>query len=472
MSTRPLIELISLDLQSDKGIENANKEVSRSLREWALLVPGDAEISRNIIIELERVIGENPHADIIYGDEDGPSASGFPILKPAFNPDMLMACNYIGWPVAIRKDAFVELGGFRTEFGRSADHALWLRAWAFGKNFVRHTSRLIRFGSRNEPPEMATVQRVVSAFCDEFRPDLEVLPGLTERTVQVRKSPMPYPDVTIVVPTRQSPCGETAGKGEKPDVPHIRYFLDSLCRSTWPMDKLNVLVVDDAPDEDIYENADWPFRFRRIYTPRPDGMPFNYSRKMNRALGSVETEAVVLMNDDIRIDTDNWLEALMTFALDPDVGGVGARLMYPDGCIQHAGVVGGLYGNVAHAWLGENGDAPTYQDWALVHRNWSMVTGAVFATRLSVLAEVGGFSENFAVEYNDLDLCLRIGMLGYRIVYTPHAQLYHYEKSSRGNAGPSGSEMARFRLRWMGIIEDDPAFHPDLSRNSFRIEVR
>ena len=106
-----------------------------------------------------------------------------------------------------------------------------------------------------------------------------------------------------------------------------------------------------------------------------------------------------------------------------------------------------------------------------MHRDWSMVTGAVFATRRSVLEQVAGFDEAFALEFNDLDLCLRLGLLGYRIVYTPHAELIHFEKASRGPADTPAHELARFRRRWGGLIADDPAYHPGLSRDRYCITV-
>jgi GT2 family glycosyltransferase len=124
---------------------------------------------------------------------------------------------------------------------------------------------------------------------------------------------------------------------------------------------------------------------------------------------------------------------------------------------------------VAHPWWGLEPDEPAYEDWPLIARNWSMVTGAVFATRKSILEEVNGFDESFVLEFNDLDLCLKIVCQGYRIVYTPHAHLVHYEKESRGQGDTPNHERHRFWHRWRGIIADDPMYHPRLSRDSFAI---
>ncbi len=175
------------------------------------------------------------------------------------------------------------------------------------------------------------------------------------------------------------------------------------------------------------------------------------------------------MNDDLVPGDPGWLRALQTFALDRGVGGVGARLLFPDGSLQHAGFspygVGG-----AHAWLWRRRRTGTFHDWALVHREWSMVTGALFATRRSVMEEVGGFDEAFAVEFNDTDLCLRMRAQGYRIVCTPFAEMVHAEKQSRGDALPAGDTLARFRRRWAGWLADDPSFHPLLRRD--RLDLR
>jgi GT2 family glycosyltransferase len=241
-------------------------------------------------------------------------------------------------------------------------------------------------------------------------------------------------------------------------------LLDSLARLDWPMDRLQVLVGDDSDRADAFTDGRWPFRVRRIATPRPPGEPFSYAAKMNRLWRLTESEHLVLLNDDVTVRSPGWLKALLTFSMEADVGGVGGRLLFPDGRLQHAGMAGGLFGGVTHLWAGQPGDAPTYQDWALVHREWSAVTGAVFATRRSVLEAAGGFDERFSVEYNDVDLCFRLRLMGYRIVYTPFAEGVHREMASRGHAPAAAEQTALFLARWRQLLVDDPAYHPRLTR--------
>jgi len=159
---------------------------------------------------------------------------------------------------------------------------------------------------------------------------------------------------------------------------------------------------------------------------------------------------------------------MMTFAVDGGVGGVGARLLYEDGRLQHAGLAPHGYA-AAHVWLGRDRVEGSYQDWSLVQREWSMVTGAVFATRRSAMEQVNGFDERFSLEYNDTDLCLRLRTLGYRIVCTPLAEMIHREKASRGERLPPGDETALFLSRWKPWFDDDPAWHPQLRRD--RLEM-
>jgi len=243
-------------------------------------------------------------------------------------------------------------------------------------------------------------------------------------------------------------------------------FLDSLCCTNWPMDRLSVLVGDDIADGRIYDSTRWPFQLERIITARPAGERFNYAAKMNRLWSTAQSEYLVLMNDDLLVRNPDWLLALMTFAVNEEVGGVGARLLYPDDTIQHAGMPAGVLGIATHVFMHRPALLRSYQNWAEVHREWSIVTGAVFATRKSVLALVDGFDERFALDYNDVDLCLRLRLLGYRIVYTPFAELTHYERASRAGTYTPAEDIALFMERWQDLVKNDPAYHPRLTRSS------
>jgi cellulose synthase/poly-beta-1,6-N-acetylglucosamine synthase-like glycosyltransferase len=265
-----------------------------------------------------------------------------------------------------------------------------------------------------------------------------------------------YPAVTIVIPTRQT-------RRPRSTETYIEALLTGIAQAAWPMDRVTVIVGDDVVGEPEWASRSWPFKLIRIETPRATGERFNYSSKMNRLWRQASDEQIIFLNDDAVPTTPDWLPALLSFAVDESVGGVGARLYYEDGSIQHVGMFPS-FRTVVHAWLGWPAEAKTYNDWALAQREWSVVTGAVFATRLSILKQTNGFDERFTLEFNDVDLCLRIRNLGYKIIYNPEAQFVHAEKASRGEAIPPGAEVALFLSRWGRWFDNDPASHPGLSR--------
>jgi O-antigen biosynthesis protein len=240
-------------------------------------------------------------------------------------------------------------------------------------------------------------------------------------------------------------------------------FVDSIIsKSTYP--RYHLLVVDD--------NANLPPHVRHkveraggsiVSFPMPQ--EFNFSAKVNFALSQVTTEHVILLNDDLEVIREDWIEALLAFSRRSEIGAVGAKLLFPNGRIQHAGVVLGMNWPATHIFHGVSTKNAGYCGYTDLVRNYSAVTAAVIATRMSLVRQVGGFDESFAVDFNDIDFCLRLRSAGYRIVYTPYAQLYHFEGSSFPRQSQSASEKAAFILRWRPQIERDPYYHTLLPRD-------
>jgi GT2 family glycosyltransferase len=203
-----------------------------------------------------------------------------------------------------------------------------------------------------------------------------------------------------------------------------------------------------------------------------DDSPFNYSRLNNAAVGHAEGQILCLLNDDVEVLTPGWLEEMVSFAARPDVGAVGARLWYPDGTLQHGGVIIGIGGVAGHAHprlpKGDGG----YFSRGVLQQELSAVTGACLVLRRSVFEEVGGLDEGIAVAFNDVDLCLRIRAAGYRIIWTPFAELIHHESASRGQED-NPEKIARFNRevrfmleRWGATLDDDPHYNPNLAKTS------
>lgn len=421
--------------------------------QWAVFAQADALVAPGFSRLLQAAILARPDVELFYGDDVDLTQAG-PVgirLKPAFDIAQLAAQDYIGAPLVVRGSALKKLGGLRGGMGEAGLYDLVLRAHGLGLTIERVPQVLAAYPNGRPATPRDDRRRALRDWIGP-RP-FEVADGRTPQSLQLARRFDPVPEVTLVVPTRQS------------GAPYVVELLDGLAATDWPMDRLRVLVGDDTDRAGTFAGGRWPFAVRRIETPRTEGEAFNYAAKMNRLWRAAETEHLVLLNDDVTVTGPGWLKAMMTFAMEADVGGVGARLLFPDGRVQHAGIPGGLFGAAGHAWLGEPAGRPTYQDWAVVQRDWSMVTGAVFATRRSALEAVNGFDERFSLEFNDVDLCLRLRLMGLRIVCTPFAEMVHREKGSRGEALVPAEQLALFLNRWRDYLAADPAWHPRLSRD-------
>ena len=197
--------------------------------------------------------------------------------------------------------------------------------------------------------------------------------------------------------------------------------------------------------------------------------PFSFSALNNAAARESDAPLLLFLNDDITVITPDWLTAMVELASRPEVGAVGAKLLYPDGTIQHAGVVSGACStSCGHAFRSACEEDRLYFDFPSVIRDVSAVTAACMMVPAQRFRECGGFDEDaLPIAYQDVDLCLKLRRAGYRVLVTPHARLYHHEASSkhRGDREPSLSETMAFQERWKAVIADDPFYNPNLTRS-------
>lgn len=463
-----LLLTISLTESGELSDRHALNSLPSGDLSWYALTDAQVQLHPTISELLHKYSKKRPDVGIFYGDEvildEETGAERDVLLKSSFDITQLIAQDYIGRPIFVNERTLRRLG-LPDDAGTAVTYDLLLRAHASGIAIERIPEILAASHGARRGASLRDRQRVATSWAAAGGlGDLKVVPGRRPDTLRLTRRFADPPAVTLVIPTRrQTPRGLD---GRLTGRPYVIDLLDSLATASWPMDRLTVLIGDDFDDDGLYRERNWPFELRIVVTPRGPGERFNYARKMNHLWPQTRTEQVVLMNDDLVVATSDWLEALMTFALEPDVGGVGARLLYPNGRLQHVGMAFGPNDTCDHLFRNEAGDAPTYGNWADVHREYSVVTGAVFATRRSLLDQINGFEEGFSLSWNDVDMCLRMRILGLRIVYTPHAELIHYESASRGPSPVPGSEMALLLERWRNLFEDDPAYHPLLSRTS------
>jgi GT2 family glycosyltransferase len=269
-----------------------------------------------------------------------------------------------------------------------------------------------------------------------------------------RPSPDPAVPVTLIVPTRD-------GYGL------LRQCVESLARTTYTNREL--IVVDNQSSDP--RTLDYLRELRESGAARvlPFDRPFNYSALNNLAVREANGQVICLLNNDVEVIAPDWLSEMVAHALRPEVGAVGAKLRYPDGSLQHAGVVVGLGGVAGHGQRSLPRDAPGYQWQAQVTRNVSAVTAACLAIRKEVYLAVAGLDERLAVAFNDVDFCLRLREAGYLNVWTPYAELYHHESKTRGTDDTPEkkarfrSEFALMKQRWGARLSDDPFYSPNLT---------
>jgi len=446
--------------EQNGGISAAsNAALSMAAGEFVALLDHDDELTPDALFEVVRLLQEQPDADLVYSDEDLLDEAGDPLLphfKPGWSPDLLMSYNYITHLAVCRKALVDEVGGFREGFEGSQDYDLFLRL-AEKTARIHHVPKILYHWWRVEGStgtNSYTHERSLRALEDALERrgvagSVEDGPHLNRFRVRYEVSGEPL--VTIVIPTRDN-------------VSLLRKCIESIEQRT-TYGNYEVLIVDnDSVDPQTVEYLS--------VTPHkvlPFKEEFNYSRINNFAVSRADGEYVLLLNDDTEIISPGWLEEMLGHAQRPEVGAVGARLLFLDGRLQHAGVVVGVGspwvpGVATHSHLYYPGRSPGYFDATKVVRNYSAVTAACVMLRRSVFEEVGGLDEeNLAVLFNDVDLCLRIREKGYLIVFTPYAELYHKESASRGHFSLNAAEFLYMRERWSEVMDRDPYYNPNFA---------
>ncbi|MDE2007433.1 MAG: glycosyltransferase, partial [Rhodospirillales bacterium] len=384
----------------------------------------------------------DPEADLLYADESRISpVSGErePWFKPDFSPALLHAGDYLGRPWLARAALLREAGGFA---GDAYDLAL--RA-AERARAVAHLPKLLARRAEDDRPDPEAERAALEAAAAREGQGARIEPGLTAFTWRYRRRPLAG-RVSIIIPTN--------GAGG-----HVERCLPGLRAHTDGRD-IEIVCIENIPDsrasvrEFLLREAD-----RVLAAPAA----FNWSRFNNLAAAAATGEHLLFLNDDIEILGPGWLEAMLEALADPGVGLVGARLLYPDRTVQHAGMFLAGASTGRHAFRFAAAADPGYFGLSLAPREVSAVTGACMLMRRAHYDGLGGFDETHEVINNDLDFCLRTLEAGKRVIYTPHATLIHHELASRGSLAED-YDLAGFAHRWRTrFAAGDPFFNPNLS---------
>ena len=449
-----------------------NEALKLATGDFICLMDHDDLISDNALYEFALKLNIDPSLDMIYSDEDKMSMSGErydPFFKPDWSPEYLESCMYTSHFACYRRSIVGKVGGFRAECNGAQDYDFVLR-------FVQETQRIghvakILYHWRAIPGSTAqsmdnkdyvigAAVRALEDYLEREKSPGTVRAGRYGGSFDVVRAVKGSPKVSIVIPTSGKPA---TIRGQSVNL--IVNCIESIATSTYK--NIEILVVHDGPPalDTVQAVADRSVRFIEY------SEPFNFARKMNCGAQAASGEFLLFLNDDTEVIAPDWIETMLAVGQKPGVGCVGAKLLFESGQIQHIGVTF-ADGMPDHVLRGAGRDDPGYVLSAVACRNWLAVTAACMLCRKDVFNSVGGFDEAFAINYNDVDLCLKIVERGLRCVFTPHALLYHFESQSRART-VSAEEITLFRERWSKLRRPDPFYSMNFEARppDFKIKV-
>ena len=452
----------------------SNSALALATGEFVALMDHDDELPPHALYRVAVEINRHPDLDILYSDEDHIDEAGRrynPYFKSDWDGDRLCGQNMVSHLGVYRRSLLEEIGGFREGYEGSQDYDLVLRAAERTRpERIRHVPMILyhwrvfshssSFSTRSLDIATTAARRAVAdhfARCGIVA-KVSPAPGAEDHSRVEFPVPSPQPLVSLIVPTRDK-------------LELLRPCVNGLLhRTNWS--EMEVLIVDnnsESPETIKYFKEIQLLESGRVRV-LPYAGPFNYSAINNHAVRAARGSLIGLINNDIDVISPDWLTEMVSHAIRPEVGAVGAKLYYADNTIQHAGAVTGINGVANHIHKHQPRNHPGYFGSLRLVRNVTCVTAACLVMRRAVFDEVGGFDEErLKIAFNDVDLCLRLRKAGYLVVWTPHAELYHLESVSRGFDN-TPDKIERFKgevqamsERWGEVLPHDPYYNPNLT---------
>lgn len=460
--------------------EATNSALAIATGEFVALLDNDDELAINAFYEVVKVLNENPELDFIYSDEDKIDMDGNrsdPAFKPDWSPDLLLGTNYISHLGVYRRSILEEIGGFRKGYEGSQDYDLVLRfTEKTTKERIKHipkvlyywrmlpTSTAVDQGSKGYAFEAglravqdALVRRGINGHATHGAAN-----GLYDVYYDIKSDKL----VSIIIPTKN---------GYK----DVQRCVSSIIEKTTYQNYEIIMADNGSTDPKMHElYAEFEQQLPGRFFVESIDIPFNFSTINNRAVKKAHGEYLLFLNNDTEVITENWLTLMVSFAQQERIGCVGAKLLYPNNTVQHAGVILGLGGVAGHGHYGyPHGDLGYFGRLA-INVNYSAVTAACLLMKKADFDAVGGFEEAFTVAFNDVDLCLKVQALGRDNVWLHEAELYHFESQTRGY-DDKGKKKKRFEQekvmmeeKWGPLIENDPFYNPNLTRDIPNFSLR
>ncbi|MEG4342840.1 glycosyltransferase [Microcoleus sp. A003_D6] len=466
---------ILLKFRNENGNISAatNSAAELATGDIILFLDNDDELTPDALGEVALYFAAHPTTDFLYSDDDKIDTKGrrfAPQFKPEWSPELLLSYMYLGHLCAVRKHIFEQISGLRIGFEGSQDYDFALRATEISRH-VAHLPLVLyhwrtapgstAISGAAKPASFAAGQKAIQDALNRRKINGNVAQhewAIKENLgIFSQDFPNNGPSVTVIIPTKNQ-------------LKLLKSCLDSLDTTTYT--NYQVAVIDNESDDPKTLEYLKQLNCQVLRIKNPGGK-FSFAAINNRAAEQVDSEYVLFLNNDTEVINPRWLSQMVGYAQIPAVGAVGARLLYPDGRIQHAGVIHGLHHGLAgHAFKLMNSDNRGYLSQAMVTRNYSAVTAACMITPRQLFLELGGFDEeNFAVAYNDADYGYRLLERGYRCVYCPDAELLHKEGTSRGFTD-NPQEVAAFRRKYAGKNDSFYSPHLSLEDEYFHIQPR
>lgn len=473
-------------LEKNEGIAgNTNRCLAMATGEYIGLFDHDDILHPSALYEYVKVINEK-NADYIYCDETTFKSGDINKMltmhfKPDYAIDNLRANNYICHFSVFARQLLDGTELFRTKFDGSQDHDMILRLTDRAKNVV-HVPKLLYYW-RSHPGSVASdinakpyaIQSAKDAVADHLKrhgyEHFQITSTRAFETIfKIRYQIIGDPKISIVI-------------ANKDHLEDLKRCITSI-REKSTYENYEIIVVENGSETkeifDYYDKLKDDPQIKVVtYTEKGS---FNYSKVNNFGVKEASGDYILLLNNDTQVITVNWMEELLMYAQREDVGAVGAKLYYGNKTIQHAGVVLqlGAHRTAGHSHYGQHRDNLGYMGRLCYAQDVSAVTGACLLVKKKLFEEVGGLDENFAISLNDVDFCLKLREKGLLNVFTPFAELYHFESVSRGlddqgeKAARYNDESERFREKWKEVLEKgDPYYNPNFSldRSDFALKI-
>jgi glycosyltransferase involved in cell wall biosynthesis len=459
--------------------EATNSAIDLADGAWMALLDQDDLLSEDALYRVARVINDRPETLLIYSDEDKIDETGArfdPYFKPDWNPELFHSQNYVCHLGVYRLDRVREINCYRKGYEGSQDYDLALRfADGLTAAEIHHEPRVLyHWRSHSGSTAQSGGNKGYAANAGQKALEDHLARHDLEGSVEILNTgmyrvhyalPEKLPLVSIIIPTKNS-------EGL------VRQCLESILdKTTYP--NYEILLIDNnSDDDDALAYFEKVALNPKVQIIRDGTKPFNYSAINNNAVRRAKGDYIALLNNDIEVITPGWLDELMSYASQPGVGCVGARLWYPNNMLQHGGVVLGIGGVAGHIHKHLTPNMHGYFSRATLAQTMSAVTAACLVVKKSIYLEVGGLDDvNLKVAFNDVDFCIKVREAGYRNIWTPYAELYHHESASRG-LEDTPEKRDRFRgevefmiKKWGDLLTMDPAYNPNLSLNHEHIAL-